>query len=115
MGRGGALRESVRRAGSFGDYLRRFRARAGPGGVGKTRLALQVTVGFAPPASGPRKALFVELASISEAERVVATIARAAGVPYRDEAQTHEALATRFRDHPALLVLDNFEQLLPAA
>ena len=85
----------------------------GPGGVGKTSLAIAA-------ASGVRGAfadgvVLVPLASLRDPALVMATIAGAFGL--RDT--THAELLPRLLGHLAsrnvLLVLDNFEHLLPAA
>src|SRR5205823_10615656 len=75
----------------------------GAGGSGKTRLALQVAAGLVDDVRG--SVIFVPLAPVQEPALVAATIALAAGV---------RELKGR-RDRDALLVLDNFEHLLPAA
>ncbi|MBA3734139.1 MAG: hypothetical protein H0W90_02905 [Actinobacteria bacterium] len=75
----------------------------GPGGSGKTRLALQVAAELVDEFSGG--VFFVALAGVGHPERVQATIAGTIGV--RDPAD--------LRDREALLVLDNFEHLLEAA
>src|SRR6267143_2512883 len=75
----------------------------GAGGSGKTRLALQVAAGLVADVRGG--VIFVPLAPVQEPALVAATIALAAGV--------RELKELRGRD--ALLVLDNFEHLLPAA
>ena len=75
----------------------------GAGGSGKTRLALQVAAGLVDDVRG--SVIFVPLAPVQEPALVAATIALAAGVRELKE----------LRDRDALLVLDNFEHLLPAA
>ncbi len=75
----------------------------GAGGSGKTRLALQVAAAGLDDARGG--VIFVPLAPVQEPALVAATIALAAGVRELKE----------LRDRDALLVLDNFEHLLPAA
>ena len=85
----------------------------GPGGIGKTRMALELAERLAPRfADG---ACFVELAAVADAEGVVPAIAQALGVR---EAGTR-ARSTRSppcsRGRELLLVLDNFEQVLDAA
>jgi predicted ATPase len=79
----------------------------GPGGIGKTRLALELAQ-FAESrfADGAR---FVALGAVADAERVVPTIAQALGL---QESEAPEALLA---GRELLLVLDNFEQVLPAA
>jgi predicted ATPase/DNA-binding CsgD family transcriptional regulator len=83
----------------------------GPGGVGKTRLALAV----AERASEHRQAaMFVSLAAITDVALVAPTIAGAFGL--RDaERPVREGLVELLAARRVLLVLDNFEQVLPAA
>jgi non-specific serine/threonine protein kinase len=85
----------------------------GPGGVGKTRLAIaaaeQVTERF------PGGVWFVDLTPLTDPSLVVPTIARDLGVrPQRGQALP-EALTTFFGEQSVLLVLDNLERLLPTA
>jgi predicted ATPase len=78
----------------------------GPGGVGKTRLALQVAAELAPQfAVG---AAFIELSSLIDPTLVVPTVARALGLSEADNARLLEFL----RPREVLLVLDNTEHLL---
>ena len=85
----------------------------GPGGVGKTRLALTV----ADEAAGDflDGAVFVSLASIGEASLVPPTIARAFGLGEGADDQASDRLHAYLRDKRLLLVLDNFEQVAAAA
>jgi len=85
----------------------------GPGGVGKTRLALAVAA-----ACGDYFAdgvAFVPLASLSEPALLAAILAHAMGAPMEGDQRPAEALIERLRDKRLLLVLDNLEHLLPAA
>jgi predicted ATPase len=85
----------------------------GAGGVGKTRLALEVA--FALESELPDGAWFVSLASTSSAEHVPSAIAQALAVtPLQGETPT-AALERFMAAKRGLLVLDNFEHLLPAA
>src|SRR5215467_9086023 len=78
----------------------------GPGGVGKTRLALQVAVELAPQfAVG---ATFISLASLTDPQLLVPTVARALGLAEAGSERLLEYLQPR----EVLLVLDNTEQLL---
>src|SRR5947209_9610035 len=80
----------------------------GPGGVGKTRLALQVAAELAPQfAVG---AAFISLASLSDPKLLVPTVARALGLSEAD----NERLLEYLRPREVLLVLDNTEQLVDA-
>src|SRR6266516_6045005 len=78
----------------------------GPGGVGKTRLALQVAAELAPQFAGG--AAFIELSSLTDPKLLVPTVARALGLSEADNQRLLEFL----RPREVLLVLDNTEQLL---
>ena len=86
----------------------------GPGGTGKTRLALKVA---AEMSGGFRDGtFFIDLAAVSEPDLVVPAIA--AGLFIREEGwerPVREALVEFLRDRRLLLVLDNFEHVLGAA
>jgi predicted ATPase len=83
----------------------------GPGGVGKTRLALQVAAELAPQfAVG---AAFVSLASLTDPTLVVPIVARGLGLfETGTEGAADERLLEYLRPREVLLVLDNTEQLL---
>ena len=86
----------------------------GPGGVGKTRLALEVARNIAEDDS--TRVVFVELASIRQATFVGSAIAEALGlsdITAVDLPRHVQALCNQER--PILLVLDNCEQVLDAA
>ena len=83
----------------------------GLGGTGKTRLVLEAAAQLAPQLG---QAFFVDLAPISEPGIVGSTVAQVLGVE-ESAAEPVEAIARRLGDSPTLLVLDNFEQVLPAA
>jgi predicted ATPase/class 3 adenylate cyclase len=85
----------------------------GPGGTGKTRLALQLAAGVSERfASG---AAFVQLAPVRDPELVVPGIAQSLGVREQPGESALETLLEYLRDKELLLVLDNFEQVLAAA
>jgi|SRR5579884_741630 len=84
----------------------------GPGGTGKTRLVLEAATQLA-PAFG--RAYFVDLAPITEASVVGSAIAQLLGVEESAEVPMAEAIARTLGSSPALLVLDNFEQVIAAA
>jgi predicted ATPase/DNA-binding CsgD family transcriptional regulator len=85
----------------------------GPGGVGKTRLAIRVAETVEGDfACGAR---FVPLAAVRDPELVATTIAEALGAfPSRD-ASPLRALESHLAVQELLLVLDNFEQVVEAA
>jgi excisionase family DNA binding protein len=84
----------------------------GPGGVGKTRLALRVSADLRH--QYPDGVAFVPLAAISDASLVPATIAQALHIRSGEDLDPLERLQHYLRDRTMLLVLDNFEQILDA-
>ena len=85
----------------------------GTGGIGKTRLALQVAADVQQAfADG---CYFVELAPLITPQHVALIIARTLGLRESRRQQPFERLQTFLREKQMLLVLDNFEQVLPAA
>src|SRR5947208_3912844 len=99
-----------------GELLRSRRARlltlTGPGGIGKTRLAMEV--GRAVAAEDHRGAVFVDLSHLSDPRLVAPTIAKALRVSAAGR-PVEEALADALAGEAPLVVLDNFEQLTEAA
>jgi predicted ATPase len=85
----------------------------GPGGVGKTRVGVQVAAEVAPQFSDG--VAFVSLAALTEADLVVPTIAQALHLSGPAGQSGTERLVEYLGHRHLLLVLDNFEQLLPAA
>jgi predicted ATPase/DNA-binding SARP family transcriptional activator len=81
----------------------------GPGGIGKTRLALEVTRRVAEHYVDG--VVVAELAALADHSLVVAEIARALGAPR----PTSDALIAYLRSKELLLVVDNFEQVAAAA
>ena len=85
----------------------------GPGGTGKTRLALQVAAELLD--EFVHGTYFVDLAPISDPELVASTIAHALGVQVSGNELPIDQVTEHLRGKKLLLVLDNFEQILPAA
>jgi DNA-binding SARP family transcriptional activator len=80
----------------------------GPGGVGKTRLALEA-------ARAADDACFVSLAALTQPAEVPTAILQAAGVSPVFGETGEQALQRAFAARTTLVVLDNFEHLLGAA
>lgn len=85
----------------------------GPPGVGKTRLALDVAARAA--TSFADGVCFVALAPVSDPRLVAATIAQALGVKESGAQTLQHNLTLHLRHKHALLLLDNFEQVVGAA
>ncbi len=85
----------------------------GPGGVGKTRLALQVASDCVESFAGG--ALFVPLEAIRDPELVLPAIAQSAGLVALSGQTPLAGLKTLLGQRDFLLVLDNFEQVVVAA
>jgi predicted ATPase/class 3 adenylate cyclase len=85
----------------------------GPGGTGKTRLALQVAADMLDDFSDG--AFFVNLAPITDHSLVLSTIAQSLGVREAGGQPLIDTLKSYLRDKRLLLVLDNFEQVIEAA
>jgi non-specific serine/threonine protein kinase len=86
---------------------------SGPGGVGKTRLALAAASLLEPElAEGVR---FVDLAPLSEAALVTSAIGRACGLVHDNVQAPMLPLTRALRDRELLLLIDNFEHVIDAA
>ncbi|MGH9133108.1 MAG: DUF4062 domain-containing protein, partial [Ilumatobacteraceae bacterium] len=84
----------------------------GPGGIGKTRLA--IAVGEALDGAG-RRTEFVPLASITDPALVLPRVAASVGAPIEGTRSALDTLIERFDQDPTLLVLDNLEQVTGVA
>ena len=85
----------------------------GPGGIGKTRLSLQVAADLIEQfADG---VFFVPLDAVNDYHRVASVIAQTFGIREGEGRPVIESLKDYFANKQMLVVLDNFEQTLPAA
>jgi predicted ATPase/transcriptional regulator with XRE-family HTH domain len=85
----------------------------GPGGTGKTRLALEVA--HRAVERFPAGVYFVELAPLAEAARVTDALAQTLGIGERPGQSVTETIISFLSERRRLLVMDNFEHLLAAA
>jgi len=85
----------------------------GPGGVGKTRLAVQVAADLVTQFTDG--VAFISLAALKDHTLVVSAVARALGVFQTGDASLEERLLEYLQPRQVLLVLDNAEQLVAAA
>ncbi|QIN82257.1 helix-turn-helix domain-containing protein [Rubrobacter tropicus] len=110
VGRGREVEEMSR---LMGQGAARLLTLTGTGGVGKTRLALEV----AREAVGSFQdgVVFVGLAPLKDASLVLPTMAKALTLRDVEGLPSREALKAHLREKRMLLVLDNFEHVLEAA
>ena len=85
----------------------------GPGGVGKTRLAIAVAERL--DARDSRRTVFVPLASISQKDEVLPRIAAALDVAIEGDRLPIDAITEHLAEASCLLVLDNLEQVTDVA
>lgn len=84
----------------------------GPGGVGKTRLAIQVATHMYEQFAGG--AILVDLTSVNMPDLVIPTIAATLGLQEAGQSSLHVALTQYLAAKEVLLVLDNVEQVVAA-
>jgi predicted ATPase/class 3 adenylate cyclase len=85
----------------------------GPGGTGKTTLAIRVAEDLAPRFRDGVS--FVDLSNTRDTNAVLVAIARAVGIEEAKDRPLEEELGDRLHNRQMLLVLDNFEQVTEAA
>jgi predicted ATPase len=85
----------------------------GPGGIGKSRLA--VAVGERVRDRFGAGTVFVSLAAVTQPRQVLTLIARAVGAELTGMGSPLEVLVERFADGRWLLILDNLEQVVSVA
>ena len=98
------------------DPLCRLITVTGPGGIGKTRLAVEVASRLLTPDGSPLPIFadgvwFVTLVAVDSPEHIVLTIAEALQCPPPGNADVRDHLLAYLQARDLLLVLDNFEHL----
>jgi predicted ATPase/DNA-binding SARP family transcriptional activator len=105
----GRRREVAELAAVVADH--RLVTLTGPGGVGKTRLAIETAA--RPDAHHPGGAWFVDLAPLADGDLVGHTVARALGLDERPETEPVDVVAEVLcHREPTLIVLDNCEHVV---
>ena len=99
--------------GLIDDPANRLVTLTGPGGVGKTRLALHIAATLI--GEFERDVVYVPLAAIRDADLVLPAIGQALDVTFDSSGDDEERLVQALEGRSPLLVLDNFEHLLDAA
>jgi DNA-binding SARP family transcriptional activator/Tfp pilus assembly protein PilF len=107
VGREGDLAEI---AGHLQDPGCRLLTLVGPGGIGKTRLALEAARGEI--VNYDHGVFYVSLAALQSAEAIVPAVAQAFGLAFHGPDDPLRQLTNYLRRKSLLLVLDNFEHLL---
>lgn len=93
------------------DATHRLVSLNGPGGIGKTRLAMQVAALLQDGYAG--RVGWISLADISDAANIPLALASELGVTLGPNADPMERISALLPREPLLLVLDNLEQLVP--
>ena len=100
-------------AGLVAERVRRLVTLTGPGGVGKTTLALMVAARVA--GGFPGGVSLVDVTALRDPDAVLPAVATALGVPEGGYGGTAATLAPYLENRHVLLVLDNLEQVLDCA
>jgi predicted ATPase/DNA-binding CsgD family transcriptional regulator len=109
LGRQSALSD-LRRL--LAQHRARLLTLTGPGGTGKTRLALELAVELG---SAFDRTWFVDLTTIGRPELVVSALAQALDVQESGSKSLNASLLEVLSAQPALLIFDNFEHVMDAA
>jgi predicted ATPase/DNA-binding response OmpR family regulator/Tfp pilus assembly protein PilF len=109
----GRIREQEQLMAWLADDERRLITITGPAGVGKTRLCAKVA--NAATTLFPDGVFFVSLAATTDPKLLLEVIAQRLGLQDVEQQPIEETLTTFLQPRTLLLVLDNFEHLIPAA
>lgn len=95
------------------DHQLRLITVTGPGGVGKTRMAMAAAQAVRD--AFPAGSVLVSLAPVQDSRLVISALARVLNVPESAERPLLDGVLAALRDRRLLLILDNFEHVSPAA
>ena len=109
VGREGELAEIEQ---LLSDPACRLLTLVGPGGIGKTRLALEAAHVMVDTATFPNGVYFASLQPLTSPEFIISTIADALSFQFYSGADPRQQLLDYLREKSLLLVLDNVEHLL---
>ena len=109
----GRERELADIRGRLEDDAVRLLTLTGPGGTGKTRLAVRAAVEQVD--RFPDGVFLVDLVSATDSDDVIALVAAAIGLPDTRERAPLDDVKRQLRPQRVLLVMDNFEQVMSAA
>lgn len=104
-------RESL--ASMLADPRQRLITILGPGGIGKTRLAMEVAT--AQLSTFNEHIYFIQLAAFNGPESILPAVASTLNIPSSTSEELKNRLSDYFRDKKILIVLDNFEHLMEGA
>jgi predicted ATPase/class 3 adenylate cyclase len=111
----GRAADVARIAGLLADPANRLVTLVGPGGVGKTRLALELARDAGDRAAFAHGVWFVALAGIAQPGHVASAVAQALAIMPAGAETPADAVERFLAPKQALIVLDNFEHVLAAA
>ncbi len=97
----------------FTDRQDRLVTLTGPGGIGKTRLSLQVATELHD--TYPDGVWFIALADLKQPKHVITEIATVLALPLKSTQDVMEQVISHLSGKTLLLVLDNFEHLMEAS
>jgi predicted ATPase/DNA-binding XRE family transcriptional regulator len=109
----GRQQESDSLARMLTDPRQRLITILGPGGIGKTRLAMEAANLHL--ATFDQRVYFIQLTAFQTAESILPAIAATLNIPSASAEELKTRLIDYLRDKKALLVLDNFEHLIEGA
>ena len=109
----GRQQESGSLARMLADPRHRLITILGPGGIGKTRLAVDVAIAARPVFE--ERVYFIQLADFNTPESILPAIGAVLDIPSTNSAEFKARLVSYLRDKAVLLLIDNFEHLIVGA